>query len=1411
MHVKKWFTMRASGERGERYSRFPGELQAICLALVVCASAVIASPAQTFTTLTSFNGGNGANPDLMSLVQGSDGTLYGTTYGDGIHNFGTVFSISLSGSLTVLHTFSGPDGSTPLAGLVLGADGNLYGTTYLGGTSNAGTIFKITPAGSFSSIYSFTGGADGANPSAPLVQGPDGKFYGTAEAGGDDQYGTVFNLTPAGSLTPIHSFSGSTDGSSPYAGLALATDGNLYGTSSGSGDESPGTVFRVTTAGSFATIYNFCPSGGSCPNGQIPYARLVQGRDGNLYGTTIAGGSGNHGTVFKITLTGSFTPLYQFCPQNGCTDGANPYAGLVQASDGNFYGTTKVGGNGNNAGTIFSITSTGTLTTLYQFCPLSGCADGEYPYGGLIQASDGNFYGTTYQGGTSNDGTVFRLSPNYTLTVSISGSGMVTSTDGFIHCPGVCSHVYPSDTPVMLTATPTSGSIFSGWSGACSGTGPCNLIMNQNLSVTAEFSSNALLTVSTSGSGTVASMDGDINCPGVCGYSYPINTLVTLNAMPVQGWDFTGWSGACSGTGPCNVTMTQDLSLTATFMQEPNFYSLTVSTSGSGTVASTDGNINCPGTCSFTYPSGAQVTLNATPPPGGTFLGWSGACSGTGPCNLTMTQNLFVTAAFTGQQDMVMHSFGSGTDDGQTPMGSLFADAAGNLYGTTSGGGTQGVGTVFELSPSGAETILHNFGSVTNDGQTPLGNLIADSAGNLYGTTSAGGAHGMGTVFELSPNGTETVLYSFGNSPDGQNPHAGLVFDTAGNLYGTTLNGGANSGGTAFELSPSPAGGWTETVAYSFGSSGPSDGLKPLGNLVIDSGGNLYGTTSMGGTFGGGTAFELGPDTAPYRCCREITTYSFGNGMDGANPYAGLTFDNSGNLYGTTFHGGTNGGGTAFELSLSGGVLTESGSYSFGSNGPSDGLNPSSTLVFDSSSGNLYGTTQKGGLYADGTVFELFPNDVAPYRCCRENPVYNFGGNATDGQNPYAGVILGPTGTLYGTTVNGGAHGLGTVFGIVPTQVQFVPVTPCRVVDTRQADGSFGGPPISGGTTRSFPLGQGANPCNIPSYAIAYSLNVTVAPPGHLGYLTIWPTGQGQPLVSTLNSPDGRTKANAAIVPAGTPSGAISVYVTDTTNVILDIDGYFAAAGSQTLQFYPLPPCRLVDTRQTDGPLGGPRLPAQQERDFPLLMSSCIPAGVTPTAYSLNFTAVPNPPHQHLGYLTVWPAGQMQPVVSTLNNPTGTVVANGAIVPAGQMGQVAVYAYDTTDLLIDINGYFAVPGQGGYSFYPLTPCRVYDSRSNNGQPFSGNRTTNVVGSPCAPPVTAAGYILNATVVPNQRLGYLTLWPDSQMQPVVSTLNAYDGFVTSNLAIVPNVDGMTDAYAGDGSTQLILDISGYFAP
>jgi hypothetical protein len=378
-----------------------------------------------------------------------------------------------------------------------------------------------------------------------------------------------------------------------------------------------------------------------------------------------------------------------------------------------------------------------------------------------------------------------------------------------------------------------------------------------------------------------------------------------------------------------------------------------------------------------------------------------------------------------------------------------------------------------------------------------------------------------------------------------------------------------------------------------------------------------------------------------------------------------------------------------------------------------------------------------------------------------------------------------------------------TLTGIGSAVLRFIPMAPCRIADTGNPSGTFGGPFLAAQSTRSFPIPSSG--CGIPSTAAAYALNVTVVPHGTLGYISMWPTGQAQPLVSTLNSLDGRVKANAAIVPAGT-SGSVSVYATDATDVILDINGYFVSSStSGALAFYPLVPCRVADTRNASGALGGPSLVGSHARSFPVLSSTCgIPSSAQ--AYSLNFTAVPQGP---LGYLSVWAAGQGQPLVSTLNAPTGTVTANGAIVLAGTNGAINAYVTNNTDLVIDINGYFALPGTGGLSLYTLPPCRVLDTRQNAGL-LTGTLKVNVTESECGVPTSAQAYVFNATVVPPGPVGYLTLWPFGATQPEASTLNALDGSLTSNMAAVPAGSGSVNAYASN-PTQLILDISGYFAP
>ncbi len=379
--------------------------------------------------------------------------------------------------------------------------------------------------------------------------------------------------------------------------------------------------------------------------------------------------------------------------------------------------------------------------------------------------------------------------------------------------------------------------------------------------------------------------------------------------------------------------------------------------------------------------------------------------------------------------------------------------------------------------------------------------------------------------------------------------------------------------------------------------------------------------------------------------------------------------------------------------------------------------------------------------------------------------------------------------------------------GVPPIGTRFVPVPPCRLADTRGPAGTFGGPSMAAGSTRLFPVPRGA--CGIPVTAQAYSVNVTAVPAGPLSFLTLWPSGQAQPFVSTLNSLDGSVVANAAIVPAGS-GGAVNVFVSNQADVILDINGYFDYFGAA---FYAATPCRVADTRRPTGAFGGPALFGGQTRDFPITSGFCaIPP--TATAYSLNVTAVPQA--GFLGYLTTWPTGPSRPPVSTLNSWTGEVVANAAIVPAGTNQSISVFATDPTDVILDLNGYFGPSvGQGALAFYPVPPCRVADTRYPDG-PFGGPelaaqsvRSFAIPASGCPIPSTAAAYSVNVTVVPDGPLSYLTAWATGSPQPFVSTLNSLDGAVVANAAIVPaGTNGAISIYVTN-RTHVILDINGYF--
>ena len=390
---------------------------------------------------------------------------------------------------------------------------------------------------------------------------------------------------------------------------------------------------------------------------------------------------------------------------------------------------------------------------------------------------------------------------------------------------------------------------------------------------------------------------------------------------------------------------------------------------------------------------------------------------------LALLAALVVTAAqlARAQTETVLYSF-NGPPDGEQPLASLIVDARGNLYGTTNGGGLENAccGTVFKVTPAGAEKVLYTF-TLGADGNSPeTAGVVMDKQGNLYGTTVSGGTGckgaGCGVVFELTADRKEKVLYRFRAQGNPGSANA-VILDAEGNLYGTTASGGAGGWGTVFEVTPPH----TETVLYNF--TDGADGGNPQSGLIVDRQGNLYGTTSQGGAYDYGTVFELSATGT------ETVLYSFTGGADGGFPLAGLVRDANGNLYGTTYEGGAYGFGymgygTVFELSQAG---KETVLYSF--TGGADGGNPQGGLVRDKQ-GNLYGTTVGGGVpgcvvdIGCGVVFEVAADGT-------EQLLYSFTGGA-DGANPIAGLVLDKKGNLYGTTELGGASGFGTVFKVVP-------------------------------------------------------------------------------------------------------------------------------------------------------------------------------------------------------------------------------------------------------------------------------------------------------------------------------------------------------------------------------------------
>jgi uncharacterized repeat protein (TIGR03803 family) len=1157
------------------------------------------------------------------LVVGADGSLYGTTPSGGGSNQGAVFKITTGGVVTTLANFYGANGMQPLAGLILASDGNFYGTTSAGGENNLGTIFRMTPSGILTTLVhlsSFTG----TSPRAPLVQHSDGNFYGTTSAGGSSGSGTIFKMTSSGVVTVLVNFTGTSGvamGSSCQAGMIQGSDGNLYGlTSTGGNGGGFGTVFKVTTGGTFTSLKSFTGTTGATL-GSAPLAALVQASDGNLYGTTSVGGTGGFGTVFKVTTAGVFTNLLSFTNTTGSFLGNNPQSALVQWTDGNLYGMTNTGG-ANSIGTIFRVTTAGVLTTLRS---LVSSTDGANPFGALTLAGDGNFYGTTNAGSTQARGTVFRFAPStsvFTRTFSFfispqqfrstiqAGDGnfygaLATGSAGL----GAVFKQTPAGAltmPVTFASNNFAGPyLLQGADGDLYGSMPTESTNGQIFKLTYGGTKTTLVTLTgTTGAapgstiihGMVQAADGDfygVTSGGGTGGGSGTVFKVTSAGVFTSLASFTGTTGAVPGASP-QTRLVQHSS--------GDFYG-TTSTGGAGNF----------GTIFKITSSGVFTNLVQ-------FTGTTGAYPGTNPnSNLLLasdgnfygTTNSGGTGGFGGVYRMapdgtftslVSFTNTSGSFLGSGPSSNLVQGSDGNLYGTTTAGGT-GSGTIYKITTAGAFTSLVSLTGTagTSPGATPHGTLRQAADGYFYGTTSGGGFFGLGTVFRVNGAGSFQSLYTFGTNNDGGSPNINgsssfsdcfrLLVGNDGYLYGgnastifrvhaqpaiqslatsgvsttganlsatvvpnleaatsyyqyglstlygsqttpqtLTAGGGAaavnatlsglmpgvvyhyrlvtvtaqgafysadqtfatssaplvitgsftgrgvtgfsidgvvNPLGTStdyrFEYGATPAYG-VSTAVQSAGSgvvnvpvSTTLNGLLPDTTYHV----RLVATNSLGTTYGDDqTVTTFGTSTATVQ-----PMFQFAN--TGTAPSAGLFKAGDGTLYGTTQTGGTYGAGTVFRMSQGGTLNTLANFYS-ATNNTSSGSAPQSSLVLGSD-GNFYGTTNDGGTTSNnGTIFRMTPEGQVTVLVALNSSSVPLGAD------PACGLTVGPDGSFYGVTQNGGSSFLGTIFkvtqaGVFTTLVNFTGTTGAylgsspRTALTLAADGNFYGTTATGG------------------------------------------------------------------------------------------------------------------------------------------------------------------------------------------------------------------------------------------------------------------------------------------------------------------------------------------------------------
>jgi uncharacterized repeat protein (TIGR03803 family) len=946
----------------------------------------------------------------------------------------TVVSLTAPGvALSTLYSFTGGmDGGNP-NGLMQETNGNFYGTTQAGGSNNSGTVFQMTPSGTVTTLDLFTDVGTGPySPAAALVQGPDGNLYGTTQRGGPRGFGSVFKTTTNGALTLLLNFNNS-DGSDPSAAMIQGADGALYGTTLHGGADKDGTAFRMTTNGTLTTLAVFNFTDGAGPT------KLLQAANGSFYGTTLEGGTNGNGSIFQVTTNGTLTSLASFNFTNG---GSLPYDGLVQTPDGNFLGTTYEGG-AFGYGTVFQVSPAGAVTTVYSFTDGS---DGGHPAAGLIEGSDGNFYGTTAYGGTYDDGTVFRLAPDgalvslvqfdgydganpeAALTLGADGNLYGTTENGGADGAGVIFRLNLNFPSVQISGQPANQNAYIGtdavFSVAVIGNPPLFYQWRQdgiNL---------------TDGAGISGSMTRVLTINNVNPWSAGVYSVMVSNAAgSVLSGDATlgvissppqitaqpaSQSLLVGKTAVFSVTAIGDLPMF--YQWQENGANLTDGGQISGSATSTLTISNLVETNDGTY---SVIVNNAD------------AIAPTTSSDAVLT----VYAASTNGTTMAaMHAF-TGGGDGGIPNG-LVLGTNGLLYGTTQNGGMYGDGTIFSLSTNGTLTTLVSFDGT--NGASPFDSLTQGTNGSFYGTTRYGGSNSAGTVFSMTPDGTLTSIHSFASNINGINPTNALAPGLDGNFYGSAQNSSGSANGIIFKMTPDGL----LTNLYSF--IGSSNGTTPAGELALGTDGNFYGMTGTGGAHTNGNVFRMTPEGLL------TNLYSFTGGTDGSFPIGQLAQGTDGNFYGVTEYNRIDNFpfyGTIFKITPGGALTTL---YALNPlETLTDGAYPLAGLI-QGSDGNFYGTTSSGFNINDngaifnsayGTVFQITPGGTLTTLTALNG--------SDDGAYPEAALVEGSDGSLYGTTTSGGPGGQGTIFRLTFTSAPQITTQPASQTSVAGGNASF--------------------------------------------------------------------------------------------------------------------------------------------------------------------------------------------------------------------------------------------------------------------------------------------------------------------------------------------------------------------